>query len=425
MNPLAWSITNPMTRKRVLLAMGLLLIALGIAFNPSVVRRLFYGPTEYFHWTRRYVLVVLEVAWVSAGLFLFAYAKKTTGSLAEDLRTAIRRHPRKTSAAMGISFTAILYASVEIGFFIYNKTIPQLNVVTTGNQSQNIQSDDLLGFGFKENARVTYRKVENERVVFDVAYTIDDAGRRVVPAGQADRPGPPVLFFGCSFTFGVGVNDDDTMPNQFALAAPQHPVVNCAIGGYGPQQMLALLDADRLDPLIREKSPIVVYTFIDDHVRRVIGSMRCVTNWGGQMPYYRLDDHGQPARIGQFVRDRPLKSVVYALAAQSQMLKTLKVDLPPRLNEADYRLTARILEEAQRRLDAKTKDSRFYLLFYPGCQLVEEMTAQFKDPNVNVLDYSNLFPWPDPEYKLQGDLHPTPRAHQRLAQQLAKDLFPQ
>ena len=106
------------------------------------------------------------------------------------------------------------------------------------------------------------------------------------------------------------------------------------------------------------------------------------------------------------------------------MLKTFNVDLPVTLGESDFHLTARLIEASQHALAAKAKDSRFYMVFYPGCELVPRMRAHVRQNAVTLLDYSKLIDWPDPEYRIEGDLHPTPLAHQRVAQQLAKDVFP-
>jgi len=51
-----------------------------------------------------------------------------------------------------------------------------------------------------------------EEPIYDVVYTIDAHGRRVTPASQGGDDALCVLFFGCSFSFGTGIGDEDTLP---------------------------------------------------------------------------------------------------------------------------------------------------------------------------------------------------------------------
>src|SRR5262249_33581885 len=81
-------------------------------------------------------------------------------------------------------------------------------------------SDLYVGFdttyGFRNIPGVFYAKLTygfGTRTIYDVKYSIDDNGVRKALLHQS---GKPVFFFGCSFTFGVGVNDDETLPHQFS-----------------------------------------------------------------------------------------------------------------------------------------------------------------------------------------------------------------
>lgn len=102
--------------------------------------------------------------------------------------------------------------------------------------------------------------------VFDVTYTIDSWGNRSAP----EAPGrPAVVFFGCSFAFGAGVEDDETLPWQFALdVGGQFDVVNAALSGYGAHHMLRMLEIGLLDGRVPSGVARAFYSAIPDHVRR-------------------------------------------------------------------------------------------------------------------------------------------------------------
>jgi hypothetical protein len=66
---------------------------------------------------------------------------------------------------------------------------------------------------------VRVSKLHDDEVIFDVVYTISAHGFRVTPgAGGTSGSAGRVLFFGCSYTFGEGVEDDQTLPRTSAAA---------------------------------------------------------------------------------------------------------------------------------------------------------------------------------------------------------------
>lgn len=88
------------------------------------------------------------------------------------------------------------------------------------------------------------------------AYTVDDAGLRVLPAGRPDAL--RVAVFGDSYTFGVEVAADATWAGRLA---PAFAVQNHGVPGYGlDQSLLRLTDALAQDAL---DAVVVGYTDVD------------------------------------------------------------------------------------------------------------------------------------------------------------------
>lgn len=95
---------------------------------------------------------------------------------------------------------------------------------------------------------IAHRGLRKDQILFDVKYGLDEKGRRFLP-----EPAGPVennlLLFGCSFTFGHGLEDEQSWP--FLLAwdlGPTWKVENYSANGYGPAQMLCLLENHMLEP---------------------------------------------------------------------------------------------------------------------------------------------------------------------------------
>lgn len=90
--------------------------------------------------------------------------------------------------------------------------------------------------------------------------TVDDRGERTLP--QPDAPRHTVVFLGDSFTFGSGVENDQTYAARLAARWPDVAVHDLAVPGYGHDQMWlawqALVQAD--DP--RAHADVVVVATI-------------------------------------------------------------------------------------------------------------------------------------------------------------------
>ena len=76
-------------------------------------------------------------------------------------------------------------------------------------------------------------------------YTTDAYSRRVTPIDHLEQRSSFLLFFGCSVTFGLWVNDDETMPYVAQYASHYRPY-NYGVSGYGSHHMLAQLQSREL-----------------------------------------------------------------------------------------------------------------------------------------------------------------------------------
>jgi hypothetical protein len=132
-----------------------------------------------------------------------------------------------------------------------------------------------------------------------VLYTIDEHGNRVQPSPSVNPVRGDIVFLGCSYTFGVGVNDGDNYPYLVAKNWPAYRVWNIAVSGWGTSNVVVALE----DHLRRHPPPkLVSYGFIDHHIKR--NSLRkSVRSMIGRLPHFEIADgklvyHGiQPSSI--------------------------------------------------------------------------------------------------------------------------------
>ena len=111
---------------------------------------------------------------------------------------------------------------------------------------RNLQSlhwaDPQIGWVLNADLKRHRQRLVDERgsVQYDVVYSLD-GGQRVASAHPPS--GPAIIATGTSFTFGHGLNDQDTWPWLLQEQLPAYHVMNVACMGYGTDQ--ALLAAER------------------------------------------------------------------------------------------------------------------------------------------------------------------------------------
>ena len=120
------------------------------------------------------------------------------------------------------------------------------------------------------------------KLAYKARYTIDANDNRLT---TATGDGPGVIFFGGSFTFGDGLNDDSTMPQHFAdLFTGRQRTVNLGVTGYGPQQFLRAMETGYKADVIGVKPAAFVFLTVPFHAARTA----CKEPWTSNAPLYAL-----------------------------------------------------------------------------------------------------------------------------------------
>jgi lysophospholipase L1-like esterase len=155
------------------------------------------------------------------------------------------------------------------------------------------ESDEYLGWANARQNRVFHivKIGADGSLISDTNYSLNEYGLRRGDLSQSDTT---IWFFGDSFTFGEGVSDTDTLPNQFSSLSGFR-AINLGVSGYGPHQMLRILELDRPTLYDLERPAAVVYTALADHIRRAAG----LALWDRHGPLYNAIN-GDLKLIGPF-----------------------------------------------------------------------------------------------------------------------------
>ncbi|MFN9291648.1 MAG: hypothetical protein ACK6EB_26525, partial [Planctomyces sp.] len=146
-------------------------------------------------------------------------------------------------------------------------------------------------------------------------YSTDQNGRRTTIVPGTRGPVSSAVFFGCSFLFGEGSEDRQTIPSVFCELAPEFVAVNYGVPGWGTQQMLSLLEAGRVRRETVLPVKLGVYLYLPEvHEARVIGDMDFVNESSIHFPCYTLDPARGVRRKGSFRTARPLTNLFHDVA---------------------------------------------------------------------------------------------------------------
>jgi hypothetical protein len=188
-----------------------------------------------------------------------------------------------------------------IGLFELYLTVwpaPKALYGPTYSKKDYITKDAELGYAISPGPRVinVILKKSDGSAVYDVKYTIDEFGlRRISPNAAASKSDKAVFFFGDSFTFGEGVNDEDTLPQQFQNASGLRSI-NFGVHGYGPHHVLRELETCRSRSVENRDPLAVVYGILPSaHMFRAAGR----AEWDQNGPRYEIID-GSLKDMGQF-----------------------------------------------------------------------------------------------------------------------------
>ena len=389
----------------------ILALALG---NELAVAQLFVHDGELGK-TATWMIRVADLLFV-AGLvmspWIWSFATDRAGG-------AFRSAPNVMATLVGVIAFLLFALTTELGFQAYDvireRSDPEPVLV------RSVPPGQLRNPG----VTVRERRLDGDNVIYDYAYTLDERSARVTPASPNTRTGNELVVFGCSFVFGTGVNDDETLPNSIARRVSGWRVTNFGVAGSGPAHMLRAIESGNVAGDFRDCQTHVVFVYIPDHVRRVIGGMRTSTRFGDDFPLYAISADGTLEYRGTMTTGRPWLHPFYRLMNHEPMMKAFDIDLPIRLTDRHLDLTARVIAASRDRWVDALGDSKFTVVIYPEPLWAEipahEIVGLLEANGIEVLDYSSRFEG-EHQMWIPGDYHPTAEAHDRVAAWIVQDL---
>ena len=277
---------------------------------------------------------------------------------------------------------------------------------------------DLLAAGLDDEYILRTR---DGSIKYRMKIRTDENGRRVTGHESGNGRIMNVIFLGCSITLGDGVDDESAFPSQFGKKEETVRTYNFGVTGASPATVLHYLQKKGrayfrgIDP---ELPTVIVFTFIDDHFRRISGTSGFLRDnpSAGLMPYYYLSD-GQLRKDGSFYSD-PLKGrKLLQLLSYTNTHDLFGKELPS-IGEDEYMLAAEIFRKMETEFRKHFPAFRkFYVVSAePGVHTKEfaSVLSREKISFIGNQDFDLRFLLKGRE-SLPADAHPSPLYYDLLA----------
>ncbi len=348
--------------------------------------------------------------------------------------------PRAILFNLGI--VACMLAGVE-AYLVNHEYLPR--VYTPGF----MDPDDLLGWAPAKGMQAKAVEIDSidlfhypVRKISDTVYTVDSNGLRVAPPYSNSDLAGTALFFGCSYTFGAGLKDDETLPYQVGIQSEgRYRTFNFAFVGYGPNQMLAAIEAGMVGRVVDTTPRYVYYVAIPHHVWRAAGRV----GWIHHMPRYVPDAEGTLQRAGYFEGRKPLgqqlgfgwpiEGLLNGIERQLNKAAIWRrvLVLDSRITDDDIRLYLAMIRRSQELITTQYQGIQFRIILWPGQRgsvaqqsTYEKIRDGFSRMGIPVDLVDDILPgyntgWE--EFQLSSrDTHPNALANRLLAQYLVSKL---
>ncbi len=320
----------------------------------------------------------------------------------------------------------LLLAAIEVYFHFDRKPITRDTLETLSGEPLDLdQPHAVLGYGPAPGAEGTWTRYIGDDFVYQMSLSIDANGFRTMPNDE-DIALPCIFFFGGSYTFGSGVNDNETAAYRVAQStAGQYRVFNLAYRGYGPHQMLAALEDDSHAGVLGCRASVAIYQMIPNHIDRAAG----LVSWDENGPKYVLNGAGDAVRQGTFAKpSQAAKNLLEKIADRSTIYSRLRRFLADKATEDSAALTHAILRRANDIVTTGVSGGQFHVIYWPAATpLTTTVIEGLENDGIAVHPIAQILPnlrTASHQYRLHKyDGHPNQLAHQLISEYVVDQIL--
>lgn len=379
------------------------------------------GPNVvYLSWQ---IQIVYSALWIIStfclGLLFWALARKINNGFAGFFST------------LGLLF--FLWWGMEIFYLVtpqvadgkYN--FSEQSKYVLANQAQaNFSGSELKKFGSTPippthpSHSVAHREGRFDKDFFDVRYTVDAYGHRIVPV-IPENPKADLLLFGCSYTYGYGLENEETWAWLLSRDLGRDWLVtNYSMYGFGAQQMLDMIVEHEVEPAPTAPLREAVFLTLKHHLLRFTGLI------DHSKSYRYTLENGELKRLG-YTTESPLR-IIPALTkffngsqAMRELTNRLTRGYMARYEEELLQIYAAMIIKSGELLK-KDYNTRLTVIIWPD---IKDLAPLLQKEKIPLIFADDVFPaWGEEgdDYMIvpRVEYHPNQRAADVLATCLAR-----
>lgn len=225
-----------------------------------------------------------------------------------------------------------------------------------------------VDFGLNPHAGSTVRETyHGEAPSYRLTYTVDRFNLRPTEKqrGTAEKY---VVLGGCSFTFGVGLEDRHTLPTLLQHQLPEYQGYNLGSMGGGLHTVIRHVEHFNPRDYLKEKSGDFIYVFMEDHVRRFLGKYRFIRWAFPTAPHYRVQE-GKVTYQGKI--GEQTKAKIFSFSRNLGIENYLPY-LDDEITDADLEEFAAAVAHLKTIVEEKFPSVKFHFAVHPSLPLVFE-----------------------------------------------------
>jgi len=374
-----------------------------------------------------FIILVFDDAFVWSGLFSVCYL--TTAAI-------IAVNP-------SVKFSLVILLSVFAALACYESYLCVFGYFGKNKRTFSgklIIPNEHLGYTTLKNAKVTSSRYYGDLQIYKTTITTGATGLRITFPFKRTDDSKCVLCFGCSYTWGVGVNDEETYPYQIGLQTNgKHKVYNFACGAYGTHQMYSAIKNDIVKNVVdNEGFPVhIIYLALIDHAARAAGKKY----WSASGPQYALSDNNKIIHMGRisdfhfFGNDKYKK--IYPYICKSYIFKEFRQKFTQEVSINDIKLFIKLIDASRENARKIFPDCKFDVILWDR-QLSKSGVGDYKFKNDVIKELNKIRIRPhlisdiipnyisdEPKYRIDPiyESHPNPTAYKILAEYVAQNML--
>lgn len=260
---------------------------------------------------RTHKTTLIIIAFITISLIVLKYDKKQITlnlmslGLIGLLCVAFAVRAKSSRAKLILAYVSVLPLCLFIGeiyAFFYLKysskkvDLSECQTTSEGSYNESMTENNIVGYKSEViNDTIKSHRIlkNNNETIYNVIYTNDKNGLRATPNNNLDSK-QCLLLFGDSFTYGEGVNDDETLPFYINKKSKrQYRIYNFGFHGYGAHQALALLKSGAVKKVLSKDKKcdaiIAIYESLPTHIARTNGFSPWEQN-NKKAPRFRIEN---------------------------------------------------------------------------------------------------------------------------------------